>query len=163
MTHRLAYTSTVPSICPKWLFALLLSASSLAAQVRVVVPKRQYKSEEQILARLENHTSRPITVCTEFGQWSPKGDTIESTPSPFLVERNHNGKWSILLNGPDIGSHLQPVEVDAGESDEFPFRLNDEGTMRLRLDYWIGSSPDAKCGAPAKGTKHTRSLTFTVG
>jgi type II secretory pathway component PulJ len=44
-------------------------------------------------AKLENQTSRPITVCVQFGQWSPKGDTIESTPSPFFVERNDNGKW----------------------------------------------------------------------
>src|SRR4029077_18827578 len=104
------------------------AVSSLAAQVRVVVPKRQYKSEEQILGRLENYNSRPITVCVQFGQWSPKGGTIESTPSPFFVERNRNGKWSILLNGPDVGSNSQPVEVEAGGSKEFPFRLNDEGT-----------------------------------
>jgi len=153
----------VLNISPRWLLAPLLAVSSLAAQVRVVVPKRQFKPEEQILGRLENRTSRPITVCVQFGQWSPKGGTIESTPSPFFVERNRNGKWSILLNGPDVGSISQPVEVEAGESKDFPFRLNDEGAMRLRLDYRFGSRPDVKCDGPAKDTKHIRSGIFTVG
>jgi hypothetical protein len=121
--------------------ALLVLATSLSAQVRVVVPKRHYQPQEQIPANLENHTSRSITLCVQFGQWSPNGDTIESTPSPFIVERNDNGKWSVLLNGPDVGSNSQPVEVESGKSMEFHFRLNGEGTMRLRLDYWIGSRP----------------------
>jgi hypothetical protein len=159
---RVAYTSTVLSTSTKWVPALLLLATSLSAQVRVVIPKRHYQPQEQIPAKLENQTSRPITVCVQFGQWSPKGDTIESTPSPFFVERNDNGKWSILLIGPDVGSNSQPVEVDSGKSMEFPFRLNGEGTMRLRLDYWIGSRPDVKYNGPTKDTKHLRSATFTL-
>ena len=127
------------STSPKWVLALLFLATNLSAQVRVVIPKRQYQSQEQIPAKLENQASRPITVCVQFGQWSPKGDTIEGTPFPFFVERNDNGKWSVLLNGPDAGSNSQPVEVDPGKSMEFSFSLNGEGTMRLRLDYWIGS------------------------
>jgi hypothetical protein len=158
-----AYTSTVLSTSIKWVLALLLLASSLSAQVRIIIPKRHYQPQEQIPAKLENQTSQPITVCVQFGQWSPKGDTIESTPSPFFVERNDNGKWSVLPNGPDIGSNSQPVEVDSGKSLEFPFRLNDEGTMRLRLDYWIGSRPDARCNGPAKGIKHLSSETFISG
>ena len=147
----------------KWVVAVLLSAISLSAQVIVVIPKAHYQPQEQIPARLENQTSRPITVCVQFGQWSPKGDSIESTPSPFFVERNDNGKWSILLNGPDVGSNAKPVEVDSRKSMEFPLRLNGEGTMRLRLDYWIGSRPDLKCGGPAKETRHLHSATFILG
>jgi hypothetical protein len=153
----------VLSTSTKCVLALLLLATSLSAQVRVVIPKPHYQPQEQIPARLENQTSRPITVCVQFGQSSPKGDTIESTPSPFFVERNDNGKWSVLLNGPDVGSNAQPVEVDPGKSMEFPFRLNGEGTMRLRLDYWIGSRPDLRCSGPAKETRHLRSATFTLG
>jgi hypothetical protein len=145
------------------MLAMLLLATSLSAQVRVVIPKRQYQPQEQIAAKIENQFSRPITVCVQFGQWSPKGDTIESTPSPFFVERNDNGKWSVLLNGPDIGSNSQPVDVESGKSMEFPFRLNGAGTMRLRLDYWIGSRSDVKCNGAAKDTKHLRSATFTLG
>jgi len=128
----------------KWVL-LLLSVTSLAAQVRIAIPKQQYQPEEQIPAKLENQSPRPITVCVEFGQWSPMGNTIEATPSPFFVERDDNGKWNVLLNGPDVGSNSQPVEVKSGKSLEFPFRLNDRGTKRLRLDYWIGSRPDVKC------------------
>ena len=162
LTH-LAYTSTVLSTSTKWGLALLLVATSLSAQVRVVIPKRHYQPQEQIPAKLENQTSQPITVCVQFGQWSPKGDAIESTPSPFSVERNNNGNWGVLVNGPDVGGNSQPVEVDSGKSMEFPFRLNGEGTMRLRLDYWVGSRPDANCYGPAKDTKHLRSATFTLG
>jgi hypothetical protein len=102
-------------------------------------------------------------VCVQFGQWSPKGDTIETTPSPFFVERDDNGKWGVLLNGPDVGSNSQPWEVDSGKSLEFPFALNGGGTMRLRLDYWIGSRPDVRCNSPAKDTKHSHSATFKLG
>jgi hypothetical protein len=158
-----AYTSNVLSTCTRCVLALLLLAPCLPAQVRVVIPKRHYQPQEQIPSKLENQTSQPITVCVQFGQYSPKGDTIESTPSPFLVERNDNGKWSVLLNGPDVGSNSQPVEVESGKSMEFPFRLNGEGTMRLRLDYWDGSRLDVKCSSPAKDTKHLRSATFTLG
>lgn len=119
--------------------------------------------QEQIAAKVENQTSRPITMCVQIGQQSPKGNTIESTPSPFFVERNDNGKWGVLLNGPDVGSNSRPVEVDSGKSLEFPFRLNGEGTMRLRLDYWVGSRPDMKCNGSSKNTKHLRSATFTLG
>jgi hypothetical protein len=79
------------------------------------------------------------------------------------VERIYNGKWGVLLIGPDVGSMLAPVEVEAGKSLEFPFRLNGAGTMRLRLDYWIGSRPDVKCYGRAKGTKHLRSAIFVLG
>lgn len=161
--QTLAYTSAVLRTSSKWVIALLFLAASLSAQVRAVIPKRHYQWQEQIPAKLENKTSQPITVCVQFGQWSPKGDAIESTPSPFLVERNDNGKWGVLLNGPDVGSNSQPVEVEAGKSLEFPFRLNRQGTMRLRLEYWIGSRADVKCNGSAKDTKHLRSATFTVG
>ena len=160
---RVAYTFSVFNTFAKWGLSLLLLTTSVFAQVRILVPKQHYQQQEQISAKLENQTSQPITVCVQFGQWSPKGNTIESTPSPFFVERNDNGKWGVLLNGPDVGSNSQPVEVDSGKSMEFPFRLNGEGTMRLRLDYWIGFKPDMKCSGPSKGTKHLRSATFTLG
>jgi hypothetical protein len=131
--------------------------------VRIVIPKRQYEPQEQIQATVQNQSTRPITVCVQFGQWSPKGNSIESTPSPFFVEQNRNGKWNVLLNGPDVGSNSQAVEVDSGRSLQFPFRLDNQGTMRLRLDYWIGSRPNVKCNGQVKGTKHLRSPTFSIG
>ena len=67
-TLRLAYTSTVPSSATKpVMVALLLLATSLCAQVRVVIPKRQFQPEERIPAKLENLTSHRITVCVQFG------------------------------------------------------------------------------------------------
>lgn len=146
-----------------WVVGLLLLASSLSAQVRVVIPKRHFRPKEQIRATLENHTSQAITVCVEFGQHSPKGHTTEITPIPFFVERNDRGKWSVLLIGPDVGSSLAPVELDSGKSLAFPFRLNDEGKMRLRLDYWFGSLPDMKCPGPAQDAIHYRSAIFVLG
>jgi hypothetical protein len=147
----------------KWVIGLFLLGSSLSAQVRVVIPKRYYHPKEQIPAKLENHTSQPITVCVEFGQHSPNGHTTESTPIPFFVERRDNGKWTVMLIGPDVGSKLAPLELGSGKSMPFPFRLNDEGTMRLRLDYWIGSRPDVKCTSPTKGANHYRSAIFVLG
>lgn len=151
------------ALSAKWVLALLVLNAIALSQVRVLVPKQHYGQQEQISAKLENRTSQPITVCVQIGQWSPKGDTIENTPSPFLVEQKDNGRWGVLLNGPDIGNNSQPVELDSGKSLDFPFRLTGEGTMRLRLDYWSGSRPGAKCNGPRKNTKHVRSMSFTLG
>jgi len=152
----------VARILPSALVFLLVSVSAVAAQVRIALPKRHYKSEEQIVGKLENKGPRSATICVQFGQWSPKGTDIESTPSPFFAEKNRDGKWEILLNGPDIGSNRQPVELEVGKSLEFPFRLNDHGTMRLRLDYWVGSRPKLDCSFPPKDVQHLRSITFSV-
>jgi len=141
---------------------ILLGTTSVAAQVKIVIPKRQFQPEEQIRARVENQSSRPITICVQFGQSSQKAGASESTPSPFLVEVNRSGRWSVLLIGPDVGSSLQTVEVDSGNSLEFPFRLTEKGTLRLRLDYWIGSR-DVKCNVTEKGARRLRSANFTVG
>ncbi len=159
----MAYTLTVLRSFVKWVIALLLLGCSLSAQVRVVIPKRHFQPKEQIRATLENHTSQPITVCVEFGQHSPEGHTTVATPIPFFVERNDNSKWSVVLIGPDVGSILAPVELDSGKSLPFPFSLNDEGKMRLRLDYWIGSLPDMKCPGPAQDAIHYRSAIFVLG
>lgn len=141
---------------------ILLYAGGAAAQVKISIPKRSFHPEEQIQAKLENQSSRPITICVEYGQWSPKSGTIESTPSPFLVEVKRNGRWSVLINGPDIGSNPQSLEMESGKSLDFPFRLNEEGTLRLRLDYWFGSR-DGKCNRGENDARHARSVTFTVG
>ena len=101
----------------------------------ILVPKRHYQQREQISAKLENQTSQPITVCVQIGQWSPKGGTIESTPSPFLVEQKDNDKWGVLLNGPDLGNNSQPVETGftqvAGISFQVEWRRNHAAPARL--------------------------------
>ena len=159
---ELPYTFLVTKRLKTWAVLISLSTGSVAAQLKIAIPKRHFQPKEQIQSKLENQSSRPITVCVEFGQWSPKAGTLESTPSPFLVEVNHDGRWSVLLNGPDIGSNSQSVVVDSGKSLDFPFRLNEKGTLRLRLDYWIGSK-DIKCDGREEGARHLRSATFTVG
>lgn len=146
-----------------WAVLILLWAGSAAAQVKISIPKRSFRPEEQIQAKLENQSSQPISICVEFGQWSPKAGSLESTPSPFLVEVKRNGRWSVLLNGPDIGSNPQSVEMESGKSLDFPFRLIEKGTLQLRLEYWVGSR-DVKCNGREKGSaRHLRSATFTVG
>jgi hypothetical protein len=144
--------------------ALLFPAvvAAAAAQVKITLPKQQYKLEEQIQAKVENAGTRPATFCVEFGQWSPKGGSVESTPSPFWVERNDDGKWHTLLIGPDLGSSRHAVELGAGNSLEFPLRLNDAGKMRLQFKYWLGSASELDCTAPHKDAKQARSTTFTV-
>lgn len=154
--------SVVAKCLKSWTVLMLLYTGSIAAQVKITIPKRNFQPEEQIEAKLENQSSQPITFCVEFGQWSPKAGTLESTSSPFLVEVNHDGRWSVLLSGPDIGSNRQSVKVESGKSLTFTFRLNHQGMVRLRLDYWIGST-DARCDRTEKGARHLHSATFTVG
>jgi hypothetical protein len=136
--------------------------TAVIAQVKITVPAQRYNLQEEIPAKVENSGDGAITFCVEFGQTSTKGGEIESTPSPFWVQRNSSGKWATLMIGPDIGSDRTAVVLEAGESREFRFRLNDSGRMRLRLNYWRGSIPDLDCHAPPKGLKQLTSAVFTI-
>ena len=102
-------------------------------------------------------------ACRQQSRRPGEGCRAETPVQTGRANSRKARKPYILLNGPDVGSISQPVEVEAGESKDFPFRLNDEGAMRLRLDYRFGSRPDVKCDGPAKDTKHIRSGIFTVG
>jgi hypothetical protein len=87
----------------------------------------------------------------------------EASPSPFLVQRKNGSNWNTLFIGPDVGSSRHAVVLDAGKSHEFPFRLNDSGTLRLVLYYWQGSTPDLDCGGTTKRAKQIVSKPFVVG
>lgn len=136
-------------------FPLVLVTPSIA-QVKISVPEQRYKAREQIRAKVENTDSRPVTICIGFL------GVIESSPSPFRVERNSDGKWHTLIMGPDLGNQRTSLVLGAGESDEFFVRLSDSGRMRFRLDYWIGSIPKLNCDAPPKGSKLATSSVFTI-
>jgi len=118
-----------------FLASLVVTLFSLpaAAQVKIHIPTQHQKKYETIHASVENAGSKPVTFCIEFGQTSPKGSgEIETTPSPFWVQKDGNGKWSTLIIGPDVGSTRGPEVLASGNSLEFPFRLGDSGQMRLQ-------------------------------
>lgn len=150
----------------RFIFAsLVLTLFSLAAAAQVTIrvsPQRQ-KKYEAIQARVENTGGKPVTFCIEVGQTSPKeGGEIETTPLPFWVQRNTEGRWSTLMIGPDVGSFRNPKILEPGKSLVFPFRLGDSGQMRLRLNYWNGSLPSLDCHAPPKGAKLVTSAVFSI-
>jgi hypothetical protein len=163
VSRAVAYTFAMTRIALIALVFLLVCGNAAGAQVRVTLAARQYKAHEQIHATVENIGTQPITICIEVGQWSVKenGDT-EATPSPFWVERNTSGRWATLFIGPDIGNYQLAEVLEAGKSEEFPFRLSATGTMRLRLNYWPGSQPNLNCKEQPKGAKRLASATFTV-
>jgi len=83
-----------------FLASLVVTLFSLpaAAQVKIHIPTQHQKKYETIHASVENAGSKPVTFCIEFGQTSPKGSgEIETTPSPFWVQKDGNGKWSTLI------------------------------------------------------------------
>jgi len=148
-----------------FLASLVVTLFSLpaATQVKIHIPTQHQKKYETIHASVENAGSKPVTFCIEFGQTSPKGNgEIETTPSPFWVQKDGNGKWSTLIIGPDVGSSRGPEVLEPGTSLEFSFRLGDSGQMRLRLNYWDGSLASLDCHAPQKGAKLVTSAVFTV-
>ena len=98
---------------------MFASAGTVFAQVKIVVPAEHYKVEDEIRATVRNLGDRPITICVEFGQTSIKTGDVLSTPSPFWVQQYRSGKWSTLLNGPDVGSIRAPVVLEPGQSREF--------------------------------------------
>jgi hypothetical protein len=139
----------------------LLSVGACIGQVELTVPAGSFKSEDVIRAKLTNESKLRISYCVEFGQGSPHDGTLESTPVPFHVERNNGGRWSVLMNGPDVGISRRPVTQEAGASNEFPFRLNNTGQMRLVLYYWTGEHNDV-CGERTKGRKTAQSKVFSI-
>ena len=141
------------------LYAFLPSA---AAQVRVSIPLQSFHIHDEIPAKVENATSEPVTFCVEIGQRSTNGTTTEATPIPFVVQTSSEGKWRTLLIGPDVGSLRRPVVLEAGKSDEFPFRLSEPGVMRLLTEYWKGSNPGLDCSKPPKQAHEVKSKPFTI-
>jgi len=145
--------------------SIVLAFSSLTAtaQVKIRVSPQPHKKYETIHASVENTGSKPVAFCVEIGQTSPKGPgEIETTPSPFWVQRDNNGKWGTLMIGPDVGSLKSPQVLDPSKSVEFSFRLGDSGRMRLQLNYWNGPLPSLDCHVPPKSAKVATSGTFTV-
>ena len=141
------------------LFLILVGAA--AAQVEVSLPANLFKPEDKIDARIVNKGRLPVSYCIEVGQWSPHAGSIESTPIPFHVERKNDDKWSVLLIGPDVGSSRHSATLSPGASNEFPFRLNNIGEMRLVLHYWIGERDDA-CEGSTRGRKTAKSKVFSI-
>jgi hypothetical protein len=142
---------------------ILVSAPTIAfAQVRVTLPASSFEAEDQIHAKIINEGTHAITICVEFGQTSPHNGGSESTPWPFAVQQYSRGRWSTLLIGPDVGSVRRSVEIDRGKSQEFVFRLNAVGKIRLLLYYWRDSRNGSSCTALEKGAKRVFSETFIV-
>lgn len=142
---------------------LILFSFTAMAQVTIHVSPQRQKKYETVLARVGNTGSKPVTLCVEVGQTSPKGTgDIEITPSPFWVQRNNDGRWSTLMIGPDVGSLRKSEVLDQGKWLEFPFRLGDSGQMRLRLNYWNGSLPSLDCHVPPKNAKLVTSAIFVI-
>lgn len=142
---------------------LALSSLTATAQVKIHVLPQHQKKYETIRASVENTGRNPVTFCIEVGQTSPKGGgEIETTPSPFWVQRNNNGKWGTLMIGPDVGSFRSPNVLESGKSVEFTFRLGESGQMRLRMNYWNGEFPSLDCHAPPKGARVITSAIFNV-
>jgi hypothetical protein len=144
------------------LAGLLLSLASAIQKPSVVLPSTRYAVHEQIRARIENTNDRPISICVEYGQWSMNDGNLETTPSPFIVQRKSRAKWNTLIIGPDVGSSRHSKVLEPGESAEFPFRLNEPGNMRLVLQYWPGSRDDRICGSARRDSKEVASETFLV-
>ena len=142
---------------------LALSSLPATAQVKIHVSPSLHKKYETIHASVENAGTKPITFCNQVGLTSPKGGgEIEATPSPFWVQNNNDGKWSTLLNSPDVGSFQHSEVLEPGKSLEFPMRFGESGQLRLRLTYWNSSLPSLACNAPPQGAKVATSAPFAV-
>jgi hypothetical protein len=162
VSQDLAYTSAMKRIALSALALFLVTAHAATVKVQLRIPSRQYEASEQILATVDNLGTQPITICIDAGHWSLNMGKVESTPIPFWFERKIGQQWGILI-GSDLPSVVVPEVVEAGKSLEFPFRLSDKGTMRLRLNYWPGARPDLNCTPPPRGAKQLVSPTFVIG
>jgi hypothetical protein len=125
---------------------LLLAANLAAAQVKISLDAERYRRFDRIEATLQNQHSQPITICINIGQDSPAGTGFEAAPLPFSVEQRSGQNWVPLLIR-DMGNFFSADQVGPKKSLVFPFRLGSTGTMRLRLQYWLGPRPDPDCAS----------------
>lgn len=114
-------TGSMARRLPTVLLFLAVSATATGRHLEIALPASQFKVHEQIRAKIRNLSRNSVTYCMEYGQTSMNNGEVESTPSPFLVQRKDGSKWNTLLIGPDVGSIRTTVVLDAGESHEFPF------------------------------------------
>ena len=153
----MAYTCAMTRLILASLAYSLVLAITANAQVKISVSGLRHRRQEEIHATVQNTSRRPITLCVGFAGISG------STPSPFWLQRNSDGKWSTLLMGSDIGPAFgAPTVLEAGKSEEFLLRLNASGKMRLSLDYWLGAAPNLDCTAQPKHSKIGTSAAFTI-
>lgn len=142
-------------------FASFVCLGSACAQVQIVLPAGSFERGEQIAAKVVNRGKVAVSYCVEFGQWSPRNDTVEATPIPFYIETRYDHRWSVLMNGPDVGSSRHEVALEPGQSQEFPFRLGETGNLRITLRYQQGGRGDV-CSGSDKGMRTAKSRVFSV-
>jgi hypothetical protein len=148
------------------LLILFLVSPFLTSQVRVSTNGSNFKANERIDVQVTNAGKDAVSYCIEAGQASSKAGTgagadVESTPIPFYVQRHNTDKWGTLMIGPDIGSSRQPIVLKPGESQHYPFRLNNRGEMRIVLGYWRGEN-EGICKHPSGKKMTTRSKAVVV-
>jgi hypothetical protein len=133
----------------------------VCAQVKIMVPERQYKSRDKINVAIINTGTSEITYCLEAGYISYiDPDHSEPSPTPVYVQQKTSRGWGTLMSGPDIGSSVHPEILGPGETQHFPFRVNAHGTVRVVLVYKLGS--DAHFCQERKGKRIARSREFSI-
>jgi hypothetical protein len=147
----------------KTIAAILLVLWSIAAtaQARISIPDVTYKAHDRIDVEIENAGASDVTFCVEYGYSSSiDAEHAEPTPTPVYVQQKSSRGWDTLLTGPDIGSSPHPVTLGARESQHFPFRVNAHGTVRIVLEYRVGS--DENFCFHRKGVRVARSREFSI-
>lgn len=118
-------------------------------------------SHDKIDVQIANAGVSDVTFCVEYGYVSfVDSDHSESTPTPVYVQQKNSGHWGTLVTGPDIGSSRHPETLHSGESRQFPFRINAHGTVRILLEYRLGS--DENFCQDRKGMRVARSHEFPI-
>lgn len=139
------------------------SAGAAQAQVRVTLPWSDFRPLERVRARVHNDSLLPITYCVDFGQRSPAGAFVETTPTPFVFEQtNYKRDWQPVMVVPAGAKAPTPVVLEAGKSADFLFRVGEGGWYRLLLYYWRGAKPNLRCEKEPRERKSIRSEAFLV-
>jgi hypothetical protein len=144
---------------------VLLGSVAAMAQARIVLTTHGVtNTQTEIHPRIENTGDKPVTYCVDISHASllRPGSSYESTPIPFVVEKDSETGWRPLMVGTETGNVRRPVVLQPGKSDEYPFALAIIGRARLVLPYWLGAQPDLDCTHPPKGARKTHSKAKVV-
>jgi hypothetical protein len=128
----------------KTLSAILIFCCSIlaSAQVKITVPQQRYSSGDKIDVTITNTGTTEITYCVSYKNFGFVDHRIQQTfPSPVSLQERGPQGWGTLITGYDDSlPPPQPVTLQWGEAQHFPFRVRTHGTVRLVLEYALGSN-----------------------
>jgi hypothetical protein len=139
-----------------FLLVMVIMSASPASCGGVRVSVAEIKSDGQVTLVVANGSTRPVAFCATFASKA----TDIGVPNPFEIQVRRRGRWETLLSEPDVGNVRAALMVEAGETKQFPVRL-EAGTYQAILRYRYDPG-DGRCSQQFPHRAVTRRFSVPV-